>query len=126
MAPSEIPDDVRRLIGEHLESVAQLEVLLLVRAAPDKWWSAEEVARALVSRPPAAAGFLAHLHAAGLLGRDGDVYQYAPSPANAATVDALAECYATRRPTVIGLIFARPDDAVASLADAFRLRRKRT
>ena len=125
MAPPEIAESVRRFIAGHLESVAQLEVLLLVRAAPDKWWTAEEVARALVTRPPAATGFLQHLEATGLLERDGDGFRFAPPGKTGAVVDELAACYATRRPTVIGLILAGPDEAVNSLADAFRIRRKR-
>lgn len=125
MAPPDIPADVRRLIADSIESVAQLEVLLLVRAAPDKRWTPDEVARALVTRPPAAAGFLAQLEATDLVTRDGDGYRYTPPGTTAGTVDRLAECYATRRPTVVGLIFDRPDDAVSSLADAFRIKRRK-
>jgi DNA-binding IclR family transcriptional regulator len=123
--PNDIPDTVRRLIGEHLESVAQLEVLLLVRAAPEKWWTPDEVARALVTRPPAALGFLAHLHGTGLLDRDGEGFRYAPPGRTGAVVDELAACYATRRPTVVGLILAGPDEAISSLADAFLIRRRK-
>ena len=125
MAAPEIDDRVRRLVAAHLASVAQREVLLLMSAAPDKWWTADEVAHALVTRPPAAAGFLGHLAGTGLLERDDERFRYAPSGATSAAVDELAACYATRRPTVVGLILARPDEAVTSLADAFRLRRRR-
>ena len=125
MPPPEIAEPVRRFITGHLESVAQLEVLLLVRAAPERWWTQDEVARALVTRPPAALGFLSHLHDTGLLERDGERFRYAPAGRTGAVVDELAACYATRRPTVVGIILAGPDDAVVSLADAFRIRRRR-
>ena len=125
MAPPEIAEPVRRFIAGHLESVAQLEVLLLVRAAPDKTWTADEVARALVTRPPAATGFLEHLHGTGLLAREGEGFRFAPPGGTGTVVDELAACYATRRPTVIGLILAGPDEAATSLADAFRIRRRR-
>ena len=125
MAPPEIAEPVRRLIAGHLESVAQLEVLLLVRAAPEKWWTPDEVARALVTRPPAALGFLQHLSATGLLEREYERFRYAPPGKLGGVVDELAACYATRRPTVVGLILAGPDEAASSLADAFLFRRRR-
>lgn len=79
-----------------------------------------------VSRPDVAQGFLAPLHVAGFLEHNGGSYRYAPPKETGATLDALAECYATRRQTIVGLIFTDPEDAVTSLANAFRLRRKKT
>ena len=105
--------------------MAQLEVLLLLRAAADKDWTADEVARALVTQPEAAAGWLENLADNGLArDRDGS-YRYAPSSNDVdRTVDLLAESYANYRVTVISLIFARPSERVTSLADAFRIRRR--
>lgn len=125
MAPPEIPEAVRRLIGQHLDSVAQLETLLLLRAAPSKWWSVDEVARAQVSAHDAALVHLAHLQREQLIVEDGGAFRYEPAAADDRTIDALAECYATRRPTVIGLIFAPRDSSAAStLAEGFRFRRR--
>lgn len=124
MARADIPEDVRRLVGERLPSVSHVEILLLLRALPDKAWTAEEVARAQTTRVPAAVGFLEHLHEAGLVSREDDRYRYAAQ--RAATVDALADCYTSRRHAVVSLIFAEPDDSATSLADAFRLRRKKS
>lgn len=41
-----VPAEVRRFIAAEIESVGQLEVLLLLRGAADKNWTADEVARA--------------------------------------------------------------------------------
>lgn len=38
MAGDLIPDDVREFVIRHIESVAQLEALLLLRANPDRAW----------------------------------------------------------------------------------------
>jgi hypothetical protein len=130
VAPGDqIPSGVRQLIAERIESVTQLEVLLLVRAAPDKAWSVDEVARGLVTRPDAASGFLRHLEARSLVERvdadEGERYRYAAGKAER-DVDELARCYATRRTSIINLIFGpRSSDPATSLADAFRLRRPR-
>ncbi|MGH2802826.1 MAG: hypothetical protein ACRDL4_07255 [Thermoleophilaceae bacterium] len=121
-----MPAPVRRFITSHIVSVAQLEVLLLLRAARDKQWTSDEVARALVTQPEAAAGWLEKLHEQGLaVERDGS-YRYQPSTEELdRTVDSLAESYANYRVAVISLIFARPSERITLFADAFRLRRKR-
>jgi hypothetical protein len=126
VAETGVPAPVRRFIASHIVSVAQLEVLLLLRAAADKDWTAGEVARALVTQPEAAAGWLADLTERGLARGEGGSYRYAPSSSEVErTVDALAESYASYRVAVISLIFAGPSERVTRFADAFRIRRKR-
>jgi hypothetical protein len=120
-----VPAPVRRFIASHIVSVAQLEVLLLLRAAADKEWTADEVARALVTQREAAAGWLENLRERGLARQEGDRYRYAPSSRELdRTIDSLAESYANYRVAVISLIFARPSERITSFADAFRIRRK--
>ncbi|CAA9509504.1 MAG: hypothetical protein AVDCRST_MAG30-2401 [uncultured Solirubrobacteraceae bacterium] len=114
-------------IAANLESVAQLEVLLLLRAAPGKRWTVDEVARAQVSAPDSIARCLEYLAGRGLLDadEDGDGFRYAPPAAQEPVVDQLAKAYATRRPTVVAQIFAPPAPGAAStLAEGFRFRRR--
>ena len=124
MSASGIPPAVERFIAQRIDSVALLETLLLVRAAPDRRWTPDDVGRALVTRPEHAGAMLGQLAGAALLSADGDgAYRYTPGDL-ARDVDALAEAYATRRPTVIGLVFAPRNTQAEALADAFRFRRK--
>jgi hypothetical protein len=129
MGAGGIPESVRRLIADHVKSVEQLEVLLLLRAHPDRDWSGEEVSRTLQSQPESAAARLADLAARGFCAPSAESearYRYAPATAALArAVDELADCYARRRHTVITLIFESPSDAIQSFADAFRLRKDR-
>ena len=118
-----IPASVRAFLAEHIDSVSLLDALLLVRAVPDRTWTASEVARALVTSETLAASQLDHLRRHGLVRREGDGYAYVPAAGDAATVDELADCYARRRHTVIGLIYRPVNRSATSLADAFRLRR---
>ena len=117
-----ITDGARRLVAEHIHSVEQLEVLLLLRAAPEKKWTAAEVARALVSQPDTAETRLADLAQRGLVTRSGDGWCYTPGRRER-DVSELAEAYNTRRGAVVGLIFSKPSDSVSSFSDAFRLRK---
>ena len=126
MGETGVPAPVRRFIASHIVSVAQLEVLLLLRGVEDKEWTADEVARALVTQPEAAAGWLENLADHRLATDKDGSYRYDPPNAEVErTVDALAESYATYRVAVISLIFARPSERVTLFADAFRLRRRR-
>lgn len=123
---SGVPAPVRRFIAGHIESVGQLEVLLLLRAAADKQWTTDEVARAVVTQPASAAGWLEQLRADGLLELSGERYRYSPPDAGLErAVDDLAESYAKYRVAVIGLIFSKPNEHVRDFAEAFRLRRPR-
>jgi hypothetical protein len=44
MAREPIPDDVREFILGHIDSIAQLEALLLLRRNPSTTWNAHSVA----------------------------------------------------------------------------------
>jgi hypothetical protein len=121
---SEIPSDVRHFILEHIDSVTLLDVLLLLRAAPHKPWTAAEVGRALVIGETPATIQLETLRRHRFAVEDHEEYRYAPPVDQEATVDALAECYARRRHTVIGIIFGATERSATALADAFRLRRR--
>lgn len=126
---TDFPLDVRRFIADSIDSVEQLEVLLLLRRSSDRAWSTDEVSRAVYTHPNAAARRLAALLGLGLLTANGEGperrYRYAPAdPAKSETVDRLAMLYQERRVAVITLIYSKPLDQVQAFADAFRLRRE--
>jgi hypothetical protein len=120
-----IPEDVRAFIGAHVDSVEQLEVLLLLRRTAGREWSAAEVSEELRTSPGSAANRLADLAAHGLITARSSadpLYRYEPRDERLdATLDALGRAYADRRVRVIGMIFEKPIDRIRSFADAFRL-----
>jgi hypothetical protein len=122
---SDIPEPVRRFLAERIESVSLLDALLLLRATPDKAWTGAELGRALVTGERPASAQLEQLRGQKLVVLQDDAYRYSPSPGDGRTIDTLAECYARRRHTVIGLIYGGGRGrAPQSLADAFRIRRE--
>jgi hypothetical protein len=126
VASTGVPAPVKRFIATEIESVEQLEVLLLLRGAADKDWTAKEVARALVTQPESAATWLEKMAGSGILGAQGNSYRYAPPTKTVdETIDRLAESYAKYRVTVIGLIFSKPSERVTLFSDAFRIRRQK-
>ena len=122
-----IPEDVKKFIAEKINSVEQLEVLLLLRAAPDQVWNASTVSEAIYSSDAAAALRLADLQAAGLLNRievAPPTYRYGPvSAAVDALIARLVDVYHERRVAVITLIYSRPRDDAQAFADAFKFRK---
>jgi hypothetical protein len=119
-----VPAPVKRFVKRHIESVEQLEVLLLLRAAADKHWTAEEVARARVTHAEAAAAWLENLAVRGFVRHEPRGYRYDPPSAEAErTIDELAESYAKYRVAVVALIFSRPSERITLFSDAFRIRR---
>lgn len=124
MSDADITPELKRFIGEHINSVEQLEVLLLLERDRSRAWTAVEVSQQLASNPLSVETRLLDLSARGLVvaTESGGVLQYRRTAAHDADVAALARAYAGRRTSVITLIFSKPIDSVRTLADAFRFR----
>ena len=129
MKAGEITGPVRQLILDHIDSVAELELLLLLFQHPDREWAATDVAHDLRVEPEWTERRLAALAAQGLIvSMDGPPPRYQFKPATTdldAAVTALAQAYAQRRVTIITLIYSKPRDHIRSFADAFRLREEK-
>jgi hypothetical protein len=123
-----ISDELERFIAQHIHSVEQLEVLVMLKNSGAREWTAAEVSRALSSHPLSVESRMLDLRARGFVAsREDDRefhFRYAPSEGLDRMVDELARAYAERRTSVINLIFSKPLDSVRTLADAFRLRKK--
>lgn len=132
MAPEQdIPANVRTLVVQLIDSVVQLEALLLLHADPQRAWAPEDMAKELRIEAAGAQDQLTILASRGLVGivdPDTGTYHYGPSsPELAEAVNGLAKAYADRRVTIIGLIYSQPaTDTLRSFADAFRFRKDPT
>jgi DNA-binding MarR family transcriptional regulator len=121
---------VRQFLNDHITSVAQLEILLLLQTNPQQSWSPADIARELRIEVAGAAQQLAMLAASGLIREvptpHGSFIYEPHTPELQAAVTALAQAYLIRRVTVIGLIFAKPPPSTGSIrafSDAFKLRK---
>jgi hypothetical protein len=123
-----IPQDVRAFIADHIDSVLQLELLLLLHKKRDQHFDAAEVVAELRIDPSWAAAQLDDFSARGILTCvDGPPrqYRYAPKePEMDSAIARLDQTYADRRVSVISLIFSKPTDKLRSFADAFRVRKE--
>jgi len=121
-----IPEEVRHFLLQCIDSVEQLEVLLLLHRTPEQAWTPETVAQVLYSNADSIRRRLAGLHANGLLDSTASSsYRYLPkTSALDATVKLLADTYRERRVAVITVIASKPMENVRAFSDAFRLRKK--
>jgi len=123
----EIPADVSQFITDHLNSVAELEVLLLVRSDPGRCWSAADISKVLCTPVEMVTEQMVGLQTRGLIlaiAGSEPQYQYQPrTPELDQVVASLSEIYKARRVTVITLIYSKPVERVRTFADAFRLRK---
>jgi hypothetical protein len=120
----DIPENVKRLIAERIESIPELEAVLLLKDHPERDWDADEAGGRLYVSRTVAAHLLAALAGRGFLRRTGESYRYFPSTDSLrADVDDLAQCYARQLVAVTQLVHAKPGVSVRSFADAFRFRK---
>ena len=117
-------DDVRLLdfIRRSIPSVWALELLLVIRHSPLRLWSSAELVSELRASDAVVGGVLAGFEAGGLVqsSLDGRV-RFAPNSELDELCDALAEAYRERPVAVLAAISA-PEDRLAELAQAFRLK----
>lgn len=117
-----VPATLRVFLLEHIDSVAQLEALLLLRRE-DKPLSAAAVARLLYVPEPVAVEEMTALQSRGLLAADQAAWRYAPaSPELAAQVDLLATTYARALIPVTNIVHGNPL-RLRRFADAFKFRK---
>jgi hypothetical protein len=118
------PAELRQFIAQHIESLAQLEALLLMRREPGRRWAPAELARTLYISDEMVRGMFAELERGGFVARDDESYFYAASGPLDDLLGELARHYQERRVAVITEIYSNPVKKVQTFADAFRLRRE--
>jgi hypothetical protein len=114
---------ISSFILEKIDSVAQLEALLLMRANRDEEWSAGTLAKRLYISESETAAILTALSARDFLqsGSDTLLFRYKPSSLPfQLMVDRLAELYAKQLVPITNLIHSKAKTRVQKFADAFR------
>jgi hypothetical protein len=125
MADEPIPDDVRDFILRHVDSVAQLEALLLLRANPSTSWDAATVAKRLYTTEQDIAEVLGRLAEDGFLTLADNAYRFeCHMPEQQTMVDRVADTYKRQLIAVTNLIHAKPR-RIRQFADAFRFKKDR-
>lgn len=122
---AELSREVVRFITRHIESVEELEVLLLLRDQREKEWSAAEISKALRATQSSIELRLDRLRSLKLIEQQGDTRSVYPTnhPLEA-DIAQVAEAYRSRKTKVIEQIFTGPSRTARSFSDAFRVRKE--
>lgn len=116
---------LERFLRTSIRSVWELELLLLLRKAPSRAWSADELIRQLRASGLVINDALAALQRANLVAaEEAGCFRYRPADAElAAVVDELAEAYANLPASIMDVIWSTPRSNIEIFADAFRIRK---
>ena len=118
-----IAPDVRDFIHRHVDSIAQLEALLLLRREKGARWTEQTVGKRLYVSPEMAANLLTRLHSDGFLSNDNGTFQYQCADTDMEhMVDKVAEIYARQLIPMTNLIHSKAS-RIREFADAFKVRR---
>lgn len=124
--PHRIPNDVKLFILNHIDSIAQLEGLLMLRSDPQRTWNAESMARELYIDQERATALLAHLTEQGFLVEAAPPlsYRYQPQTAELKEkTEILAGLYRRHLVQISNLVHSKRHK-VQGFANAFRIRKE--
>jgi hypothetical protein len=118
-----IPADLHDFILRHIDSVAQLEALLLLRTHADQEWTAEGLASRLYIASDQALPLLESMREDGFVEAGEEAFRYRGGTADQRQlVDRLAQFYAAHLVAVTNLIHSKPR-RIREFAKAFRLKK---
>jgi len=124
-----VPLEVQHLVLAHIDSIAQLEALIMMRNAPDTWWPSSTLAERLYIGERACRAELDALKDHGLLhARQEDIgwrYRYSPSRGELREfVDRLVYYYSKHLVVISNLIHSKPRTRLHEFSEAFSLKKK--
>lgn len=121
MKPADISNDVRQFIFDYIDSVEQLEVLFLLKATPEKWWTAADISNQLRSTPTSIDSRISRTKLMQFLEPHPNTpqcYRYHQTIQSDEIIEKVLQEYKVRRQAVLELIFS-PVKRSRSFADAF-------
>jgi hypothetical protein len=123
-----IPARVVEFLAENIDTVPQLEALLLMWQAPDNRWSVEELAVRLYVSTEEAAGIIRALQRRALIVSEDQQNSYCYSPdwdASGTLMSEVAQAYRHHLIHITKFIHSRASSAVRAFARAFDLKKDR-
>jgi MoxR-like ATPase len=128
MAHPEIPPAVLKFIEEHIDTVPELETLLMMRAQEHRGWDSAEIAARNYIDENRAQETLESLQRRGLVSFDAATRRYRfepPSEEMRALVAGVAENYQRNLSRIATFIHSKPSSSIKEFARAFDLKKDR-
>lgn len=123
MADQYVSDELRSFILKRIDSVAQIEALLLIRSDPRSQWNATRLAQRLYISESEAADALSRLCASELLTCLNEIYRLEGVPEeNRTLIEQLLKVYSQHLIPITNLVHSKAR-RIGSFADAFKFRK---
>jgi len=125
---NEIPSHVLRFLEENIDTVPQLETILMMSEAPDRSWLIADVASWNYISEQRATDTLNALQRRGLVSSQGSPPRFRfnlGTDATRAAVADLARCYQRNLSRITTLIHSKPSAPITEFARAFDLKKDR-
>ncbi|HVT36815.1 MAG TPA: hypothetical protein VHE37_14590 [Nevskiaceae bacterium] len=122
MERAALADDVVRFIENRIDSVPELEALMLLRDSAPRSWSAGEIAARIYVEPAQAAALLQNLERKKLLLAAEAGFRFREEDPDAAIFERVAAAYRGNLVAVASLIHSKSSAAVREFARAFRFK----
>jgi len=115
-------------IRRYIDSVEQLEILLLFQRHPNEEWGIQRISQEIRTSASSTQNRVSSLLASGLISEvkthSEPLYRYAPSSDELdQSIVELEREYKIRRVRVIDAIYARPAEKMMNFLDAFKIRK---
>lgn len=112
---STLPKEIEDFVIQHIKSVGQLEVLMLLHRNAPKSWTADEVGAALRTNETVSEKHLDDLCVLGILDVNLETklaYRYSPKTRELdSTIKSLSDIYEGWRAAISRLIYAKPSES---------------
>lgn len=125
---SSVPKEIQQFILNNIDSVADLEALILMRTKTDMKWGVTEIARELYIEDIIAQKLLSRLLAKGFIKIDsseGLFYKYQPkSEELESMIEKVVGIYSQYLVPITNLIHSKTESRIQEFADAFRIKKE--
>jgi hypothetical protein len=125
---NEVPAHVLRFLQESIDTVPQLETLLMMNEAPDQTWLITDVASRNYISEQRATDILSALQRRNLVSTEGSPPRFRFNPASEdirLAIADLARCYRRHLSRITAFIHEKPSASVKEFARAFDLKKDR-
>lgn len=123
--PQQLPEEIARFIAECIDSVPELETLLLLWETAPKAWSVEELAARIYLPKDRVTAILLALIKRRLAGQvDNRGYVFRAADPEAQVVARLAAVYRSELLQVAGMIHSKASSGVLEFARAFHIKKE--
>lgn len=124
MRRDDLPEDVRYFLQTSIDSIEQLQVLLLLQAQPDRIWTTSEITFELRSVDSSIQNRLDKLYKRNILARHGDSeHKFLPTSTEMLNIIEKVVSENQLRPyQIIDAIYSSAEKSIQDFANAFKMR----